>query len=129
LSGTAESMDHGRTRTMSGTGERMSHGRTEDARKLVDGNSAAGANPDLSLTGQTNGHEDRGPPDIGELDGHHIYIHIAPDDDTDKYTEEQSGHCPILESHTQVPRDKVITNRSIRRKFIRSAKKAPVPTD
>jgi len=51
LSGTGESMDHGRTRTMSGTGESMSHGRTEDARRIDDGNPAvAGANPDLSLT-------------------------------------------------------------------------------
>jgi hypothetical protein len=132
LSGTGESMDHGRTRTMSGTGEGMSHGRTEDARRTNDVNPAtAGANPDLSLTGHTNnGHKDRSPPDTGEKDGHHhIYTHIAPDEDADKYTEGQSGHCPTLESHTQVPRDEVITNRSIRRQLKRSAKKAPVPTD
>jgi hypothetical protein len=41
LSGTGESMDHGRTRSISGTEERMSHGRTEDARSLDDGNPAA----------------------------------------------------------------------------------------
>jgi len=59
LSGTGESMDHGRTRSMSGTEERMSHGLTEDARSVDDGNPAARANPDLSLTGHTNnGHKD-----------------------------------------------------------------------
>jgi hypothetical protein len=48
LSGTGESMDHGRTRTISGMGESMSHGRIEDARQSNDGNPAAGANPDVS---------------------------------------------------------------------------------
>jgi len=142
LSGTGESMDHGRTRSMSGTEERMSHGRTEDDRSLDDGNPAARANPDLSLTGHTNnGHEDRRPPDTGEKDGHHIYTHIAPDEDADIYTEGQSGHCPTLESHNiQAPsRDEVITNRNTRRHSRRVAaatktatkkeKKSPVPTD
>jgi len=137
LSGTDESMDHGRTRCMSGTEERMSHGRTEDARRIDDGNPAARANPDLSLTGHTNWHEDRRPPDTGDIDGHHIYT--APDEDADKYTEGESGHCPTLESHTQVPRDEVIINRNTRRqlrrvaaatkKATKKAKKAPVPTD
>jgi len=76
LSGTGESMDHGRTRSMSGTEESMSHGRTKEARQTDDGNPTARANPDLLLTGHTNGHEDRRPPDTGEMDGHHIYIHI-----------------------------------------------------
>ena len=140
LSGTDESRDHGRTRSMSGTEERMSHGRTKEARPIDDGNPAARANPDLSLTGHTNnGHEDQRPPDTGEKDGHRIYTHIAPDEDADKYTEGQSGHCPILESHTQVPREEVITNRNTRRQLRRVAaatkkttkkeKKAPVPTD
>jgi hypothetical protein len=142
LSGTDESMDHGRARTMSETGEGMSHTRTDDARRIDDENSAAGANPEPSLTGHTNnGHEDRRPPDAGEKDCHHyIYIHIAPDEDTDKYTVGQSGQCPTHESHIQAPtRDKVITNRNTRRQLRRVAaapkkttkkeKKAPVPTD
>jgi len=140
LSGTDESMDHSRTRSMSGTEECMSHGRTKEARPIDDGNPMARANPDLSLTGHTNnGHEHRRPPDTGEKDGHHIYTHIAPDENADKYTEGQSGHCPILESHTQVPRDEVITNRNTRRqlhqvaaatkKTTKKEKKAPVPTD
>jgi len=57
LSGTDESMDHGRTRTVSGIGESMSHGRTEDACRT--NSTMAGANPDLSLTGHThNGQKD-----------------------------------------------------------------------
>jgi len=127
LSEMGEYMDHGRTHTMSGTGESMSHGRTDDARPTNP--AAAGTHPELSLTEHTNGQEDRRPPDTGQIDGHHIYIHIAPDQDADKYTEGQSGHCPTIKSHTQVPRDEVITNRSIRRQLKRSAKKAPVPTD
>jgi hypothetical protein len=131
LSGTDESIDHGRTRTMSGMGESMSHGRTKAAHQLDDGNLTAGANPVFSLTGYTNnGHKDRSPPDTSEKDGHHhIYTHIASDEDADKYTEGQSSHCPTLKSHTQVPRDEVITNRSIQRQLKRSAKKAPVRTD
>jgi len=74
LSGTGESMDHGRTRSMSRTEEHMSHGCTEAARPTDDGNPAGRANLDLSLTGHTNGHEDRRPPDTGEIDGHHIHI-------------------------------------------------------
>jgi len=111
LGGTGESMDHGRTHTMSGTGDSMSHGRTEDAHRTNP--NTAGANPDLSSTGHTNGHKDLRLPDTGEIDGHHIHIHIAPDKDADKYTEGQCSHCPTLESLTQVPRDEVITNRSI----------------
>jgi hypothetical protein len=100
LSGTDESMDHGCTRSMSGTEKRMSHGRTDEARPIDDRYPAARANPNRSLTGHTNnGHEDRRPPDTGDRDGHHIYTHIAPDEDADIYTEEQSGHCPTLESH------------------------------
>jgi len=93
-------MDHGHTRSMSGTEECMAHGRTENARSLDDANPAARANPDLSLTGHTNtGHEDRRPPGTGENDGHHIYTHIAPDEDNDIYTQGQCGQCPTLESH------------------------------
>jgi len=133
-------MDHGRTHSMSGMKECMSHGWTEETRPIDDANPTAGANPDLSLTGHTNnGQEDRRPPDTGEKDGHHIYTHIAPDNDAGKYTEGQSGHCPFLESHTQVPRDEGITNRNTQRQIRRVAaatkkatnkeKKAPVPTD
>ena len=78
----------------------------------------AGANPAVSLSGHTNGHQDRSPPGIGEIDGHPVYTHIAPDEDTDIYTEGQSGHCPTLESHIQAPsRDMVITNRNTRRQL------------
>jgi len=111
LGGMGESMDHGRTHTMSGTGDSMSHGHTEDAHRTNPAES--GANPDLSLTGPTNGHKDLRLPDTGEIDGHHIHIHIAPDRNADKYTEGQRSHCPTLESLTQVSRDEVITNRSI----------------
>jgi hypothetical protein len=135
LSGTGESMDHGRTRSMSGMEERMSHGGTEDARPINDGNPAARTNPDLLLTGHTTGHDDRRPPDTGEIDGHQIYTHIAPDEDADKLTQGQSGHCPTLESHTDIPGDEVITNRNTRRQLRRVAaatkkeKKTPVLTD
>jgi hypothetical protein len=120
---------------MSGMEERMSHGGTEDARPIHDGNPGARANPDLLLTGHTTGHDDRRPPDTGEIDGHQIYTHIAPDEDADKHTEGQSGHCPTLESHTDILRDEVITNRNTRRQLRRVAaitkieKKAPVLTD
>jgi hypothetical protein len=58
LSGTDESMDHGRTRSMSGTEECMSHGRAEDTCRIDDRDPPARANPDLSLPGHTNGLED-----------------------------------------------------------------------
>jgi hypothetical protein len=56
LSGTGESMDHGCTCTMSGAGERKDNDCTEDARQTNP--AGAGANLDLSLSGQTNGHKD-----------------------------------------------------------------------
>jgi hypothetical protein len=119
LSRTGESMDHGCTRTMSGTGESISHGRTEDPRRTDDVNSVgAGENLELSLTGHTNTvHKDRKPPDTGEIDcHHHIYTHIAPDEDADKYTEGQNGHCRTLELHNiqALSRDEVVTNRNTR---------------
>jgi len=141
-SGMGESMDHGRTRSMSGTEECMSHGRTQDARSLDDRNPAARANSDHSKTGhKNNGHEHRRPPDTGERDGHHIYSHVAPDEDADIYTEGQSGHCPTLESHNiqALSREEVIANRNSQRhsrrvaaatkKATKQEKKAPVPTD
>jgi len=54
-------MAHGHTQATTGTGETMSHGRADEvARWPVTGNhAAAGANPDLPLTGHsTNGHGD-----------------------------------------------------------------------
>jgi len=111
----------------------MSHGCTEDARGINDANPAATENPDLSLTVHTNRHEDRRPLDTGEIDGHHIYS--APAKDADEYKERQSSLCPTLKSHTQVPRDKVITNSNTGRQLRRVAtatkeeKKALPPTD
>ena len=59
LSGTGESMDHGRTHCMNGTEDSMSHGCTQDARQIYDENPVTRANPDLSLTGHiNNGHKD-----------------------------------------------------------------------
>ena len=57
-SATGESMDHGRTRSMSGTEQCMTDGRTHNGRSLGDRNPAARANSDFSKTGHTNnGHE------------------------------------------------------------------------
>jgi len=112
-------MDHGCTGSMSGTEECTSHGHTEEAHPIDDGNPTARANPNRSSTSHTHtGHDDRRPPDTGQTDGHHIYTYIAPDEDPDKYTEGQSSHHPIIKSHTQVPREEVITNSDTQRQLL-----------
>jgi len=93
LSGTNESIEDGRTRSMSVMEELMSHGRTKHGGSINDGNHTVRAHPDLWFTGHINKrHEDGTPPDTGSKDGHHIYTHIAPHKDADIYMDGRCSH-------------------------------------
>jgi len=130
-SGTDESMAHGHTQATTGTGETMSHGRADEvARWPVAGNhAAAGANPDLPLTGHsTNGHGDWSPPASGVNNGHtHTHGSWRGRPHTHRQWTQQSLSNPRISSSSPIKRQghHTKTIATICRGYYQKIKKSP----